>query len=51
MMSALHGHISLANLEFVVHVGVKSIVSTSQPEQNKFNNLLCTVQFVEADWL
>ena len=48
MMCALHGHISLANLEFVVHVGVKSIVSTSQPEQN---NLLCPVQFVEADWL
>ena len=45
-MSALHGHISdSANLELVVHVGVKSVVSSSQPEQN---NLLWPVQFVEA---
>ena len=38
-------HLRLANLELVVHVGVKSAVSSSQPEQN---NLLCPVQFVEA---
>ena len=46
MMFALHGHISDSpTLNFVVHVGVKSVVSSSQPEQN---NLLCPVQFVEA---
>ena len=38
-------HLRLAKLEFVVHVGVKSVVSSSQPEQN---NLLCPVQFVET---
>ena len=41
-------HLRLADLEFVVHVCVKSIVSSSQPEQN---NLLCPDQFVEVDWL
>ena len=41
-------HLRFANLEFVVHVGVKSVVSSSQPGQN---NLLCPVQFVEtAQW-
>ena len=45
MMSALH--LRLANLK-LVHVGVKSVVSSSQPEQN---NLLWSVQFVEAVWL
>ena len=38
-------HLRLANLELVVHVGIKSVVSSSQPEQN---NLLWPVQFVEA---
>ena len=37
MMSALHGH---TNLDFNVHVGSKSVVSSSQPEQN---NLLWSV--------
>ena len=38
-------HLRLSNLELVVHVGIKSVVPSSQPEQN---NLLCPVQFVEA---
>ena len=38
-------HLKLANLKLVAQVGVKSVVSSSQPEQT---NLLCPVQFVEA---
>ena len=38
-------HLRLANLELVVHVGVKSVVSSSQSEQN---DLLWSVQFVKA---
>ena len=38
-------HLRLANLELAVHVGIKCVVSSSQPEQN---NLLWSVQFVEA---
>ena len=38
-------HLRLANLELVVHVGVKSVVSSSQPEQN---NLFWSVQFVDV---
>ena len=46
MMSALHVHISrLTNLELAVHVGTKSVVPSSQPEQN---DLLWSVQFVKA---
>ena len=40
-------HLRLANLEFAVHVGIKSVVSSSQPEQN---DLLWSVQFVQAVW-
>ena len=35
----------LTNLELAVHVGIKSVVPSSQPEQN---NLLWSVQFVEV---
>ena len=38
-------HLRLDNLELVVHVGIKSVVPSSQPEEN---NLLWPVQFVEA---
>ena len=38
-------HLRLANLERIVHVDIKSVMSSSQPEQN---NLLWPVQFVEA---
>ena len=40
-------HLRLANFELVVHVGIKSVVSRSQPERN---SLLWHVQFVEAVW-
>ena len=36
-------HLRLANLELAVHVGVKSVMSSSQPEQN---DLFWSVQFV-----
>ena len=39
----------LANLELVVHVGIKFVVPSSQPEQN---DLLWSVQFWRlSDWL
>ena len=38
------GHLRLTNLELAIHVGVKSVVPSSHPEQNK---LLWSVQFVE----
>ena len=38
-------HLRLTNLQLAVLVGVKSVVSSSQPEQN---DLLWSVQFVEA---
>ena len=41
-------HLRLANLELVVHVGFKSVVSSFEPEQN---NMLWPVQFVQAVWL
>ena len=38
-------HLRFTYLELAVHVGSKSIVPNSQPEQN---NLLWSVQFLEA---
>ena len=41
-------HLRLAYLELAVYVGIKSVVPSSHPEQN---DLLWSVQFVEAVWL
>ena len=46
MISALH--LRLNNHELAVHVGIKSVVPSSPPDQN---DLLWSVQFVEVVWL
>ena len=38
-------HLRLTNFGLAVHVGIKSVLPSSQPEQN---DLLWSVQFVEA---
>ena len=38
-------HLRLTNLELAVHEGIKSVVPSSQPEQD---HLLWSVQFVDA---
>ena len=47
-VSIAWAHLRLTNLEIAVLVGIKSIVPTSQPEQN---DLLWSVRFMEAVWL
>ena len=41
-------HLRLTSLELAVHVGIKYVVPSSQPDQN---DLLWSVLFVEAVWL